>query len=206
MFSTIRKHLLKCVFKSLTMTTAILLSTSNAIAKDRVAGKLASLSGSYKSVQAEDWGRGTFGRREFTFDQGKWTLKFTLALDSEMKMPVFEFRTFGTYTILEKSKKVPNAYNALFLEEKKFVTLRASAPQLVKNFGLANCGLEKNIEKDISIIGCAGWKPVSICNEDHDLLSIDNSGHLFFGKRPSDNDMCTADKRPTQLIDPVVKL
>ncbi|MBX9768039.1 MAG: hypothetical protein K2X47_12270 [Bdellovibrionales bacterium] len=191
--------------KFLILALATVTVSRDTLAEDAPSTKLASLSGSYKSIKAEDWGRGTFGRREFTFDEGKWTLKFTLALDSEMKVPVFEFRTFGTYKVLDKSKIVPNTYNALFLEDKKFVTLRTGDPHLVKNFGLADCGLQNDVEKDISITGCAGWKPVAICHEDHDLLSLDKNGNLYFGLRPADNDMCTPEKRPTKLIYPVVK-
>ncbi len=47
--------------------------------------------------------------------------------------------------------------------------------------------------------------PVAVCPEDHDLLAIDDAGALRFGVRPPDNDMCTADKRPTALPPAVIK-
>lgn len=180
--------------------------TFDAHAKDQHIPKLTSLSGTYKSVQSEDWGRGTYGLREFSFDQGKWTLKFKLALDKEMKIPVFEFRTYGVYKVLTESKTVPGAYDALFLEDKKFLTLRTEDANLVKSFGLADCELSKDKEKDISKSGCANWKPVSVCHEDHDLLMLNEQGQLFFGQRPEDNDMCTANKRPKKLNYPVEKI
>jgi len=56
---------------------------------------------------------------------------------------------------------------------------------------------------DISERGCAGWKPVADCAEDHDLLALGPQG-LQFGVRPRDNDMCTPDRRPTALLPAVV--
>ncbi len=166
---------------------------------------LQNLKGTYKDPKAVDWGRGTFGTREFTFNKGKWTLNFILALDPEMKNQVFVFRTMGTYQVLDKSATVPDAYNALFLEDKKFVTLKTGDAQLAQAFGLAQCNFVKDVEKDISITGCSLWKSVKECNQDHDLLSLDKEGKLYFGLRPPDNNMCSAEKRPTQLYVPVVK-
>lgn len=166
---------------------------------------LENLSGTYVDPKAVDWGRGTFGTRVFTFDKGKWTLVFTLALDPQMTNQVFVFRTVGSYKVLDKSAVVPNAYNALFLEDKKWVTLKTANKQLAQGFGLDQCDFEIDQEKDISLSGCSLWKPVRECNQDHDLLALDKNGKLYFGLRPADNDMCTADKRPTKLNLAVVR-
>lgn len=167
--------------------------------------QLQSLSGTYASTASEDWGRGTYGRREFTFDNGRWTLNFTLALDPQMTNRVFVFRSYGAYRVLDPSPAVNGAFNAVFNEDAKFVTLHARDPQLVQAFGLADCGLTPGVERDVSVTGCALWRPVSACPQDHDLLAIDSVGGLFFGVRPQDNDMCTADKRPTALLPAVVR-
>lgn len=167
---------------------------------------LKNLSGTYADLKGVDWGGGTFGTRVFTFDKGKWTLKFTLALDPEMKNEIFIFRTVGTYKVLDKSKTIENAYNAVFAEDKKFVTLKTSDQNLVQGFGFAPCNFTKDVEKDISETGCSLWKSVKDCRQDYDLLSLDKEGQLYFGLRPTDNDMCTADKRPTKLYVPVVKI
>lgn len=172
---------------------------------DTMKTQLENLSGTYSSVAPEDWGNGTYGYRTFSFDQGKWSLTFTLALDPNLEMQIFQFRTFGTYSVIEESTIVENAFNALFLEDKKFVTLKTDNQELVQAFGLANCGLIKDVEKDISLEGCSIWASVEDCHEDHDLLAIDEAGKLYFGVRPADNNMCTADKRPTALLPAVVK-
>jgi hypothetical protein len=123
-----------------------------------------------------------------------------------MKMQVFKFRTYGNYVIQEKSNKVANTFNALFYEEKKFLTLRTNDVNLINAFGFAPCNLTLNKEQDVSENGCSGWKPVKICGGDYDLLSLDEKGNLYFGNRPQDNDMCSPEKRPTSLTPPVVKI
>lgn len=165
---------------------------------------LSTLSGTWASTQPEPW-YGAWGTREFTFDRGQWSLRFTFALDPAMKTPVFEFRTGGPYYIAQSSRSVAGAFEAVFMEDAKFVTLRTRDPRLVQATGLAACGLVADVEKDISAQGCAGWKPVAQCREDHDLLALGDGGGLHFGVRPRDNDMCTSDKRPTALLPAVMR-
>ncbi len=165
---------------------------------------LVNLSGTYASTAAEPW-YGAWGTREFSFQEGRWSLKFVFALDPKMERPVFAFRTHGTYYLGVQNKSVPNAFNALFTEDAKFVTLLTSERELANKFRFANCGLVANQEKDISIDGCANWKPVMQCGQDHDLLALTSTGGVQFGVRPMNNDMCTADKRPSALLQPVSK-
>lgn len=175
------------------------------VAEDTAKEQLQQLSGTYMDLEPYAYGE-AFGQRIFTFGDGTWTLRFTLGLDPQLAQPVFEFRTYGTYEVLEPSAVVAEAYEALFLEEKKFLTLKTDNEQLATAFGLASCGLEPNVEKDISVEGCALWAAVAVCNEDHDLLSLDEEGLLYFGERPADNNMCTADRRPTALTPAVTKI
>jgi hypothetical protein len=173
------------------------------VADDAVARRqLATLAGIYASPTAEPW-YGAWGRREFGFRDGSWTLVFTLALDPAMERPVFRFRTGGPYQLLGHSAAVPGAFEAVFFEDSKHVTLLATDTAVAAAFGLAGCGLAPGIERDISEQGCAGWRPVATCREDHDLLALDADGGLRFGVRPRDNDMCTPDRRPTALLPPV---
>ncbi len=166
--------------------------------------KLENLSGTYTDAKPYNYGK-AFGNRVFTFDKGKWTLLFTLSLDPEMKIKIFEFRTYGTYKLQGKSGKVDGTYDALFLEEKKFIKLKTADENLIKAFNFSACEMQKDIEKDISETGCSAWKPVQDCPGDYDLLSLDKNGKLYFGERPADNDMCSPEKRPATLTPPVIK-
>lgn len=185
---------------------ALLAGTAcGAMALDGFGGRdqLERLSGAYASSAPEHW-YGGYGTRRFTFDQGKWNLIFTHALDAGMQNRTFQFRTEGLYQVRTASRAAPGAFDAIFFEDVKFVTLLTSDAAIINAYGFANCGLKLNVEVDISRTGCAGWKPVSECREDHDLLAITAAG-LHFGVRPRDNNMCTADRRPTALLQPVVR-
>lgn len=166
--------------------------------------KLEHLTGTYEDIKPYSYGK-AWGKRVFTFDKGKWTLVFTLGLDPELKMQVFQFRTFGTYKVQGKSNKVADTYNALFTEEKKLLTLKTSDENLIRVFGFAPCNMTLDVEQDVSEKGCSGWKSVADCPGDNDLLSLDKDGKLYFGNRPQDNDMCSPEKRPTSLTPPVEK-
>ncbi len=196
--------------KATIISLAILLMATFSFSFDNGKGndlkyRLEHLSGTYADAKPYQYGK-AWGKRVFTFSKGRWTLLFTMSLDPEMKMKVFQFRTLGTYKVQEPSDKVTGAYNALFNEEKKFVTLRTGDAKLAQAFGFGGCGLETNVEKDISATGCSAWKPVADCPGDYDLLSLDKAGKLYFGERPADNDMCSPEKRPNALTPPVVKV
>ena len=172
-------------------------------AEEGFAGReaLEGLSGRYASAAPEPW-YGGHGLRDFSFGEGRWSLVFTHALDPEMRRPSFAFRTFGPYRVGAPSAAVPGAFEAVFTEERKLVTLLTDDPRVIAAFGFAGCGLRPGVEVDVSERGCAGWRPVAACAEDHDLLALDARG-LHFGVRPRDNDMCTAERRPTALLPPV---
>ena len=162
------------------------------------------LAGTYASRAPEPW-YGAWGTREFGFRDSSWTLIFTLALDPGMQRPVFRFRTGGPYELRAASATVPGAFDAVFFEDSKHVTLLAEDPALAQAFGLAGCGLVPGREKDVSVEGCANWRPVAQCREDHDLLALGADGGLHFGRRPRDNDMCSAERRPSELLPAVYR-
>ena len=179
-------------------------ASSSTEGRDLQRATLQTLNGTYVSAGPEEW-YGGYGHRTFTFKDGRWSLLFEFGFDPMLKQKVFTFRTEGPYRIGARSMSVPNAHEAVFFEDAKFVTFYPADPGLMAKFGMGDCGLEPGQEADISVRGCANWKPVAECREDHDLLAIDKKGQLYFGVRPLDNDMCTADKRPTALLAPVVR-
>jgi hypothetical protein len=173
-----------------------------AVAEAPGADALRALHGTYISPAVEEW-YGGFGTREFVFADGQWSLTFTHALDPQMTMRTFQFRTGGAYRVEGPSPVVEGAFHTVFDEDWKHLTLLTAVPEIVAGMGMADCGLTVNLEADISETGCAAWRPVAICGEDHDLLAVTDAG-LHFGVRPADNDMCTPDKVPTALLPAVV--
>lgn len=164
---------------------------------------LQTLRGVFVSPEPEAW-YGGYGRREFVFRDGRWSLVFTHALDPDMTIRTFQFRTGGDYRVLEASTVVDGAFDAVFDEDWKHVTLLTDDVDLIAALGMADCALTPNLEVDISADGCAGWRPVSECGQDHDLLAMDARG-VYFGVRNADNDHCTSERRPTALLSPVVR-
>lgn len=163
---------------------------------------LETLRGTFVSPAPEPW-YGGFGTREFVFADGQWSLTFTHALDPQMTLRTFQFRTGGAYRVGEASDAVPGAWRTVFDEDWKRVTLLTGVPEIVAGMGMAGCGLTVNLEADISVSGCAAWPPVAVCGQDHDLLALSDDG-LHFGVRPADNDMCSPDKTPVALLPAVV--
>ena len=163
---------------------------------------LQSLSGTYVSSGVEEW-YGGFGTREFVFNRGTWSLIFTHALDRGMTQRTFQFRTGGSYEVGRASSAVRGAFHGVFNENWKHVTLLSDHPQIIARLGMADCNLSVNLEADISRTGCAAWRPVSECGQDHDLFAMDSRG-VYFGVRPRDNNMCTPDRTPTVLLAPVI--
>ncbi|MCU4652695.1 hypothetical protein N8I71_07620 [Roseibacterium sp. SDUM158016] len=191
----------------MTLRTTILAATALLCAAPAIAQDFApredlqSVHGTFRSAEAEPW-YGGFGTREFTFADGRWQLIFTHALDPDMIMRTFQFRTGGPFEIGAPSEAVAGAFNGVFHEDWKHVTLLIDNPEIVAAMGMAECGLTFNLETDVSETGCAAWAPVADCGQDHDLFAMDETG-VYFGVRPADNDMCTPDRTPTALL-PVV--
>jgi len=169
-------------------------------AVDRAA--LQTLHGTFHSPAVEAW-YGGYGTREFVFSDGQWSLTFIHALDPAMTQRTFQFRTGGAYRVGDASAVVAGAFQTVFDEDWKHLTLLTPVPDIAAAMGMADCGLTVNLEADISDTGCAAWRPVADCGQDHDLLALSDAG-LHFGQRPADNDMCTADRTPTALLTAVV--
>jgi hypothetical protein len=187
----------------LAVAATCLLASDPIKAETADAATLSALQGTYESAGAESW-YGGYGTREFVFANGTWSLTFVHALDPDMTMRTFQFRTGGSYTVGASSDTVPGAFRTQFNEDWKHLTLLTPDPELAKAFGMGDCNLTVNLEADISDTGCAAWRPVAVCGQDHDLFALDEAG-LRFGVRPQDNDMCTEDKTPTALLPAVVK-
>ncbi len=190
--------------KHLLSTLAACLTLASPVASDPTSDRAAlqALHGTFHSPAVEAW-YGGYGTREFVFSGGQWSLIFTHALDPAMTQRTFRFRTGGAYRVGDPSPSVSGAFHTVFDEDWKHLTLLTPVAEIAAAMGLDQCGLTVNLEADISQTGCAAWRPVAECGEDHDLLALSDAG-LHFGVRPADNDMCSADRTPTALLTAVV--
>jgi hypothetical protein len=158
--------------------------------------------GNWKSVSVENM-NGTYGFREFSFDDKKWEVKFTLFTDEQMKNPVFTFKGIGSYNYQDQSKNLQNTANYIFGFDKKFMTLKTTDTLVAKNFGLS--ALVLNQETDVTKDGISFIESKSACDKEFDLVSIKNDT-LFLGKRPEQGkNLCQEANRPKSYGLPLIR-
>ena len=84
---------------NLFLSTAVAVALATPVPAETAApDALSTLRGTYESTGAEPW-YGGFGHREFVFADGNWSLTFTHALDPDMTLRTFQFRTGGSYAV-----------------------------------------------------------------------------------------------------------
>lgn len=162
------------------------------------------LLGTWKSAAAEPVGNLGFRTREFTFTPERWLIEVKFYGDSEMTKPLFSFVGEGQYTLAENSRILPEATNATFFFDKKRLMLLTDDAAAVSAFKFDACNLMKSVTKDISASGCSNFTSVAVCGQEYDLVNIERNT-LRLGARPADGNMCSANKRPKSLGQPLIK-
>ena len=131
----------------------------------------------------------------------RWALDYTLHGDAACTVELVTISIDGTYAVDKASKTVPDAWDARFAFDDKRITPHVQP--LADALAGAHCGTgtwQVGVAQSVYAGGCAafGQYPAAQCPADYDLLSVEGT-QLRFGARPADNNMCTADKRPTAL-------
>ncbi len=163
------------------------------------------LTGFWVSEGAEDLGNGTFGTRELAINDGVWDMLFTLYTDKELTKPVFTTEFQGTYELQGASSSLlPGARNAVFRFSHKFLTPLTDDAGVLAEMAMDTCGLVTNEESDISETGCSFIPSVKTCGQEYDIVKVE-SGKLWLGERPVDNNLCTEDRRPAVFGVPLMQ-
>lgn len=162
-------------------------------------------SASCEAIANADGSR-SYVQRNFHLTEDAWALKLDAFGDEGCSFKLFTARVGGPYTLEKDSEKVAGATEGNFgFREQAFT---AHVENLATVFANAKCGTgawKVGEEQSTADTGCLFFRPTSACGTDHDVIKVEGN-QLFFGQRPADNDMCTADKRPTALgAVPVVK-
>lgn len=177
----------------------------------------ARLAGHYKSADCEAAPNGqggqTYFTRDFTLTQTTWALDFSTYGDAScttaQKQMVAHLE--GPYGVHEAETRADGATPAEFQFSQRTIT-----PQ---NAGTADyfksssaCGATDwtaNTAKDVNQSGCPafGLYPGSQCTGEFDVVRLDDNGKkLFFGQRPADGNLCSADRRPAAVdATPVIR-
>jgi hypothetical protein len=172
----------------------------------------ATLEGHWVSPSCESMpgqgGSTTYFTRDFTLTKTDWTLAFRLFADGACTQKLGTIDIGGPYKVLGDSVAVAGAREAVFSFGRRTVT--AEAKGFADFLGTTSCGTKPwavGASQDLLAGGCAalGAYPIAQCASDNDVVKVEGD-RLWFGQRPADNDMCSADKRPRALgTTPVVR-
>ena len=156
------------------------------------------IAGSWKSIEPEFAGNGQYAVKEYNINLSRWELNYSVFADKLLKKPIYVYHAEGSYIIENTSSKVKGAYNLLLKNSKKSITLKSKDKLTIQDLGFADCKLSAGKEKDITDQGCSFFKSNDECQQEFDLVKVENS-RLRFGERPTDNDLCVVDHRPEAL-------
>lgn len=133
-------------------------------------------------------------------DPDRWSLAYTLHGDAACTAKLVTIAIRGSYQVTGPAA-VPGAWDARFGFDDKTIT--PYAQPIADALTAAHCGdaaWQLGAAQSVYAGGCAafGQYPQARCTADYDLLDVAGAA-LRFGNRPADNNMCTPDRRPTQL-------
>lgn len=146
-----------------------------------------------------DPGTGQAIRLTFDITSTTWALDYESFGDAACAQPLLVVDITGAYQLTVPSAVVPGASEARFGFATKTVTPLAEGALGFLTQACGRSDFQVGVASDIAA-GCAGLGayPIAQCPDDYDLVRRDGTG-LQFGARPTDNNMCTPDRRPTQL-------
>lgn len=137
---------------------------------------------------------------DFNISKDRWTLDYIAHADDKCAQPFLTNHIEGPYKVGNASASVAGAYEGEFGFDKKWVKPHVDAAVAVAQGACGGGEFAVGKETDILEKGCPGFGayPRASCANDYDLVKIEGDT-LKFGKRPADNNMCTPEKRPTEL-------
>ena len=135
----------------------------------------------------------------FKMTEGEWDLDYMAFNDDACSVQFLTVNIKGTYSLEGASPVEDGAREATFGFASKTVTGHMEDALDVINGACVVEGTAVGTPLDIAG-GCAGLGayPIAECTADHNIVKLVD-GVLHFGVRPQDNNICTADKRPTSF-------
>ncbi|MFZ1641675.1 MAG: hypothetical protein WAV07_09625 [Candidatus Contendobacter sp.] len=139
---------------------------------------------------------------DFQITKDTWTLDYTTFADPACQTKFLTVHIEGPYEMGNPAASIKGAFEGKFGFTKKTVTphIDAAVGFLGSDKGCGGGSWTVGAASDVLKKGCAGLgqRPGITCSADYDLVYTDGNT-LTFGARPTDNNMCTADKRPVAL-------
>jgi hypothetical protein len=176
-------------------------SSSTASAPDDSAAVASAMVGGWQG-SCFDAGNGQHAQLTFQIQEGRWAVDYVVYGDAACTAALGDVHIAGPFQILEPSPVVAGAHDGIFSFDTRTITPKAQAfaDYLSTLSGCGAGGWKVDATQDVFETGCTplGSYPRSTCTADYDVVKV-GSDTLQFGLRPADNDMCSADKRPTML-------
>jgi hypothetical protein len=146
-----------------------------------------------------DPGSGQALRLTFRLTAAAWELAYETFADPACATAFFTVGITGRYEVDGPSAAVLGAHEARFGFGTRAVTPASEAAAAFLRSACSGHSFAPGAATDLAG-GCAqlGAYPIAACPTDYDLVAREGAT-LRFGKRPANNDMCAADKRPTEL-------
>ena len=154
---------------------------------------------------ASPMGDGSFNQLTFVMTETTWDLDYSSYGDESCTAGFMTVNIAGDYTLGDASEAVEGAREGEFGFTTKTVTPHNAQAVAFVNSSCLTTDAAEGEALDITG-GCMGLGayPVADCPSDFDIVHLDGDT-LSFGARPADNDMCTPEKRPTELGAQVTK-
>jgi hypothetical protein len=160
-----------------------------------------SLAGAWQS-ECNVLAEGQSFRLDFDITDAAWALAFNVYGGEDCEFPFATVDIAGPYELERPSDAVAGAWDGRFDFAERRVTPHSedAAAFLSSEQGCNLEGLEAGVATSVHEDGCPGLGqyPADLCASDYDIVKVDGDT-LRFGNRPADNNMCTEDKRPSEL-------
>lgn len=199
-----RRHIHLGIWAMMTMAGLGCASTPEKPSEPRTEAPPA-LTGQYLSActpQPQADGSTNYFTLDFDLSDTRWQLDYTVFTDDACASRALTVAIEGPYEMGGASDQVDGAWEGTFRFETKTMTPHTEfmADMLDGIDGCGAGGWQAGVTGDVAATGCApfGQYALSDCSADYDIVSLSAEG-IQFGARPTDNNMCTEDKRPTAL-------
>ncbi|MBM75685.1 MAG: hypothetical protein CMK59_09815 [Proteobacteria bacterium] len=142
---------------------------------------------------------GSFNQLTFQMTDQEWSLDYSVYADESCEIKFITVNIIGPYSLGAKIEIEEGAREGTFRFVSRSITPHiAPAIDLIKE----TCGFENlsvGMPADLAS-GCTGLGvyPIADCDADYDIVMLKDNV-LHFGQRPADNNMCTAEKRPSSF-------
>jgi hypothetical protein len=167
------------------------------------------LDGTWSSPTCESTPDGSMHfTRTFKLEKDRWAIDFSTYGDAACKEKMVTVDIDGPLKLEKPSAKVKGATEAQFLFAHRKATPRSEGAakwlSSVKACGKADWKAGESVDIDASGCPQLGAYPKAQCAGEFDLVKVEGD-QLYFGARPADGNLCSKEKRPQALGNPVKK-